>query len=60
MQTQRQPDPIAAMRARLASLDTRIVNLRAMQQDGDTLAARLAEHVDRERGQIRDKLKASG
>jgi hypothetical protein len=59
-QTRAQPDPIVTMRNRLASLDARIVHLRALQQEGDNLAARLADHVERERGEISRKLKAIG
>lgn len=54
-----QSDPIASMRTRLAALDARIVHLREMQREGDGLAGRLAEHVERERGQISEKLKAT-
>jgi hypothetical protein len=60
MQTRPQPDPILTMRTRLASLDARIIHLRAMQKEGDGLAARLADHVERERGEISRKLKSAG
>jgi hypothetical protein len=59
MQSRTQSDPILSMRTRLAALDARIVHLRTMQQEGDSLAGRLAEHMERERGQISEKLKAT-
>jgi hypothetical protein len=40
-------------------LDTRLIGLREHERRGDTLAAKLIKHVERERAEVLAKLKGS-